>query len=247
MKKWMRYSMVPVMVSVGSLVLTAWIFFDFEQIAWLLLLYLPLDVRRKWSKQKKQRKWELNLAFKDALLCLQNSLAVGYSPESSVREALKSLEQLYGEEHDICKSFRRMVQQMELGVCVEDVFFEFGQRSDIEDIKQLADIFSVVKRTGGNLSQVLRQTGDVLQDKIELKRELHTTIGAKRMEFQIMCVIPYGIILYLRLCAPAMCETLYHNLTGILFMWCVLAAYLGLKLLGEHIVYREVGKLEDGT
>lgn len=229
------------------MVLTAWIFFDFETIAWLLFLYLPFDVKRKWNRQKQQRKWELNLAFKDALVFLQNSLAVGYSPESSIREALKNLEQLYGEEHDICNGFRRMVQQMELGVCVEDVFFEFGQQSDVEDIKQLADIFAVVKRTGGNLSQVLRQTGGVLQDKIELKRELHTTIGAKRMEFQIMCVVPYGILLYLRFCAPSMCEALYHNLTGILFVWCVLAAYLGLKLLGEHIIHREVGKLEEGA
>lgn len=247
MKKQKKHNIFPIMVSIGSLVITAWIFFDFEQSAWLLLFCLPIEVRQKWRKQEKQRKWELNLAFKDALVCLQNSLAVGYSPESSVRETLKSLEQLYGKEHDICKNFRRMVQQMELGVCLEDVFWEFGQRSNVEDIKQLADMFAVVKRTGGNLSQVLRQTSGVLQDKIELKRELHTTISAKRMEFQIMCVVPYGILLYLRLCAPAMCETLYHNLTGILFMWCAFVAYLGLKLLGEHIVYREVGKLEDGA
>lgn len=247
MENLIRQKVVPVMGSVFLLVLTIWIFFDFEKSAWLLFLYLPFDLKRKWKKQKRQRKWELNLAFKDALVFLQNSLAVGYSPESSIRETLKNLEQLYGETHDICNGFRRMVQQMELGVCVEDVFFEFGQRSDVEDIKQLADIFAVVKRTGGNLSQVLRQTGGVLQDKIELKRELHTTIGAKRMEFQIMCVVPYGIILYLRFCAPAMCEALYHNLVGILFMWCVLAAYLGLKLLGEHIIHCEVGKLEDGA
>ena len=246
MEKLVKQVVLPVLLSIGSVVFTAWVFFDFSLVSWLLLLYIPVDLKRKWKKQKRQKKWELNLAFKDALVCLENSLAVGYSPESSIKEVVKNLEQLYGTDHEICKSFRRMTKQMELGTCVEDAFFEFGKRSDLEDVKQLADIFAVVKRTGGNLSQVLRQTGGVLQDKIELKRELHTTIGAKRMEFQIMCGVPYGILLYLKLCAPAMCSALYHNLFGILFMWGVLAAYMGLKILGEHIIHKEVGKLEGG-
>lgn len=219
-------------------------FFDFAAVSLVLLLYIPVALFQRKKEVRRQQKWELNLAFKDALVCLENSLAVGYSPESSVKESVKSLEQLYGREHAICREFRRMHQQIELGTSMEEAFFEFGRRSQVEDIKQLADIFAIVKRTGGNLSQVLRQTGSVLQEKIELKRDLHTAIAAKRMEFQIMCGVPYGILLYLKLCAPAMSSALYHNLFGILFMWGVLAAYLGLKFLGGHIIRGEAGKLE---
>ena len=236
--------LVPMLVSLGSVGLTAWLFFDFHAVSFLLLLYVPVAVYRKYREAQRQKKWELNLAFKDALVCLENSLAVGYSPESSVSESVKNLIQLYGEEHEICQEFRRMVKQMELGTSMEEAFFEFGKRSDIADIKQLADIFSVVKRTGGNLPQVLRQTGSVLQEKIELKRELHTTIAAKRMEFRIMNVVPYGILLYMKLCAPAMTAALYRNGFGIIFMWCVLGGYLGLKVLGETIIRGETGKLE---
>ena len=236
---------LPVLKPFGFVVLTAWLFFDFAVVSLLLLLYVPVALWQQKEEWKRKKKWELNLAFKDALVCLENSLAVGYSPESSVREAVKNLEQLYDREHAICREFRRMVKQMELGTGVEDVFYEFGRRSDVGDIKQLAEIFAVVKRTGGNLSQVLRQTGSVLQEKIELKRDLHTAIGAKRMEFQIMCAVPYGILLYLKLCAPAMSNGLYKNTFGILFMWGVLVVYLGLKLLGNHIINGEVGKLEE--
>jgi len=236
--------LVPTLVSLGVTGLTAWLFFDFHEVSLLLLLYMPVALYRKSREILRQKKWELNLAFKDALICLENSLAVGYSPESSVSESVKNLIQLYGREHEICQEFLRMVKQMELGTSMEDAFFEFGRRSDVEDIKQLADIFSVVKRTGGNLSQVLRQTGSVLQEKIELKRELHTTIAAKRMEFQIMSVVPYGILLYMKLCAPAMTAALYHSVFGIIFMWCVLGIYFGLKVLGEAIIRGETGKLE---
>ena len=228
----------------GKALLTAWLFFDFSLVSLLLLLYVPVALWQRRKESLRQKKWELNLAFKDALVCLENSLAVGYSPESSVRESVKNLEQLHGREHEICREFRVMVKQMDLGTGMEEVFLDFGRRTDLADIKQLADIFAVVKRTGGNLSQVLRQTGSVLQDKIELKRELRTTIAAKEMEFQIMCAVPYGILLYLKLCAPAMSSSLYHNTFGVLFMWGVLGGHLGLKLLGERIIRGEVGKLE---
>jgi len=224
--------------------LTAWLFFDFAKVSVLLLVYVPVSLYLQKREEKRKQKWELNLAFKDALVCLENNLAVGYSPESSVREALKNLEQLYGREHAICREFGRMVKQMELGNSMENVFFEFGRRSDVADIKQLAEVFSIVKRTGGNLSRVLRQTGSVLQDKIELKRELHVAIAAKQMEFQVMCAVPYGILLYLKLCAPAMSRALYHNLFGIVFMCGVLAAYMGLRLWGAYIIRGETGKLE---
>lgn len=235
---------LTVLLTIGSVVLTAWLFFDFATVSLVLLLYVPVALRQKKKERNRQRKWELNLAFKDALVCLENSLAVGYSPESSIRESVKSLDQLYGRDYDICREFRRMAKQMDLGTSMEEAFLDFGERSGVEDIKQLADIFAVVKRTGGNLSQVLRQTGSVLQEKIELKRELRTVIAAKRMEFQMMCIVPYGILLYLKLCAPSMTGALYHNLSGILFMFGVLAAYLGLKALGEHIIRGEAGKLE---
>lgn len=237
--------LLPFFSPIGFVVLTAWLFFDFSFVSVLLVLYIPAAWRRQKKDLVRRKKWELNLAFKDALVCLENSLAVGYSPESSLRESLKNLEQLYDKEHAICREFRRMLQQLELGSSIEEVFFEFGRRSDVGDIKQLADIFATVKRTGGNLSQVLRQTGSVLQEKIELKRDLHAAIGAKRMEFQIMCWVPYGILFYIKLCAPAMSSGLYHSAFGILFMWGVLAVYLGLRMLGNHIINSEVGKLEE--
>lgn len=230
--------------TISSLTLTAWLFFDFSVISLLLICYLPVSLFYKRKEWKRKQKWELNLAFKDALVCMENSLAVGYSPESSIRETVKNLEQLYGREHEICFEFRRMVKQLDLGIGVEEAFSDFGKRSGIEDIRQLADIFSVIKRTGGNLSMVLRQTGGVLQDKIELKRELHTTIAGKQMEFQVMCVVPYGILLYLKLCAPAMSSALYHNGFGIVFMWGILIVYVVLKWLGETIIRGELGKAE---
>ncbi len=222
------------------LFVTAWLFFDFSFVSFGLVFYLPFGLKKQWEERKRKKKWEINLAFKDAIVCLENSLAVGYSPENSLKETVKELEQLYGVEHELCFSFRQMIRQIELGSNMEQVFLEFGKQSGIEDIRQVAEIFSIVKRTGGNLGQVLRQTGSLLQDKIDLKRELHTAIAAKKLEFQVMCLVPYGILFYLKLCAPSMSEVLYHTGFGIVFMGIVLSVYLGMRILGEKIIRGEM-------
>ena len=222
------------------LLITAWLFFDFSFISFGLVFYLPFGLKKQWEEKKKQKKWEINLAFKDAIVCLENSLAVGYSPENSLKETVKELEQLYGVEHELCFSFRQMIRQIELGSNMEQVFLEFGKQSGIDDIRQLAEIFAIVKRTGGNLGQVLRQTGSLLQDKIDLKRELHTAIAAKKLEFQVMCFVPYGILFYLKLCASSMSETLYHTAFGIIFMCIVLFVYFGMRSFGEKIIQGEI-------
>ena len=111
--------MLPILRTLCLVVLTAWLFFDFAGVSVFLLGYLPVALHLHKKEDKRKRKWELNLAFKDALVCLENNLAVGYSPESSIREAVKNLEQLYGREHDICLEFKRMIKQMDLGSSME--------------------------------------------------------------------------------------------------------------------------------
>ena len=227
-------------LEVCFVIITAWLFFDFSFLSLGLLLYLPFSLKKRWNQRKQEKKWALNLAFKDAIVCLSNSLAVGYSPESSLKEVLKELEQLYGKEAEICLEFRQMVKQIELGSNIEQVFLEFAKRSEVEDIRQLAEIFSIVKRTGGNLGQVLKKTESVLQDKIELKRELNVAIASKKLEFQVMCFVPYGILFYLKLCASTMSESLYNTMFGMMFMCIVLLFYFGMKMLGERIIQGEL-------
>ncbi len=221
-------------------VLTAWLFFDFSKAASGLLLLLAPKLVREIKRAGEEEKAKLHLAFRDALLYLRNALNAGYSPESSMREAVKGLEGLYSANERICREFHYMISQMETGHSMEEAWSDFGERSRVEDIRQFAAVFSVVKRTGGELGGVLRQTGEVLQEKVELQRELRTVIAAKEMEFRVMCMIPYGILLYLRVFAPAMTDALYHQNFGEIFMWCVLLAYEGIKFWGESIIRREV-------
>ena len=60
------------------------------------------------------------------------------------------------------------------------------------------------------------------------------------MEFQIMSVIPLGIIGYMRLSFPEFMAGLYGNLPGAVFMSICLGAYIAAWRLGCKIVEIEV-------
>ena len=62
----------------------------------------------------------------------------------------------------------------------------------------------------------------------------------KKMEFQIMSVIPLGIIGYMRLSFPEFMAGLYGNLPGAAFMSICLGAYIAAWRLGCKIVEIEV-------
>ncbi len=217
-------------------IVTGWLFFDFAPIALLFLPYVPYDIFRRLRRQREAERWQLALAFRDMLLYLQNGLAAGRSPEGSMEETAKGLEHLYGAKSNIVSECRLMLSQMSNGYSMEKAFEEFGERSKVNEIRQFAEVFLVAKRTGGEIGRVIRQTCNVLQDKLELKRELRTAVAAKEMEFHIMCFIPHGILLYLRLCAPSMSAPLYGNTFGAVFMSGVFLGWFALSALGNHLV-----------
>lgn len=233
----MRRIVPCILVPCGFCIATAWLFFDFAPIALLLLAYVPYEAFRRLRRQREAERWQLALAFRDMLLYLQNGLAAGRSPESSMEETTHGLEHLYGLKSRIVSECRLMLSQMSNGYSMEKAFEEFGERSKVDEIRQFAEVFLVAKRTGGEIGRVIRQTCGVMQDKLELKRELRTAVAAKEMEFRIMCFIPHGILLYLRLCAPSMSAPLYGTAFGTAFMSGVFLCWLGLSSFGNYLVH----------
>lgn len=55
----------------------------------------------------------------------------------------------------------------------------------------------------------------MLGDKIDVRKEIETTLSAKKAEQMIMSLMPAGIILYLQLTSPGFLEVLYGNPFGV--------------------------------
>ena len=188
------------------------------------------------KERKKKEKWQLTLQFKDGICSLTNAMTAGYSIENAFGEAVKDLRFLYEEQSDIVREFQLINQQIKLSRNVEELLLEFGLRTEIEDVIDFAEIVTTAKRTGGDLIKIMKTTSSNISDKIEVQREITTLIAAKRLEGNIMSIIPIGIILYLNVCMPEFLEPMYNGLLGRVIRSIALISYLLALLLLNKII-----------
>ncbi|MDF2905083.1 MAG: putative rane protein [Herbinix sp.] len=226
----------------GILIITLIGYFFYKHMG-VILMMTPLVYYYLKSKRRcliRERKWKLNLEFRDGILALSAALEAGYSAENAIEEARKDLLHIYHESAMIVQEFNYMINQLRMNVTVEKVMEDFAIRSQVEDILSFSEVFSTAKRSGGELISVIKLTGNIISDKIEVKREIITLITAKRMEANIMKGIPLLILAYLTFSSPGFLDPLYHNAFGVIVMTVLLLMYLVANLVIERIIAIEV-------
>lgn len=235
-----KEGVLAVLESAG-LVLAIGYFFYRSFIACALLLPLfGFLLREKKKELSKKRRQELGAQFKDLVLSLSVNMKAGYSVENALREACRDMEPLYGTNSPIAREIRHMIRGMENNVTLEKLLYDLGLRSHLPDIMQFADVFLIAKKSGGNLTEILEKTAEVIEQKIETDKEIQLMISAKKMEQKIMNLVPFLIIFYIGTTSKGFFDVLYHNLVGIVVMTVCLIFYGAAWRLSRRIVEIEV-------
>lgn len=202
----------------------------------LLSPYCFIYLKNTKKKLIEARKWDLNIQFRDGIASISAALNAGISIENSFYESLKDLRLMYKESDYIVKEFEYIVNQLHRNKTVEETLHAFALRSGVEDIDNFAEVFITAKRTGGDIIKIIRSSSKTISDKIEVKREIHTLITAKRFETRIMNLIPFGIIGYMWIFSPGFLDPLYQNIIGRIIMTIALCFYYIAFHLSEKII-----------
>lgn len=128
-----------------------------------------------------------------------------------------------------------MVNRISMNQNVEDVFADFAERSGIEDISNFANIVEVAKRTGGNLVQIIRQTTDVIADKIEVESEMDTLLSGKKMEQKVVTVMPVALTLFMTVTTDGFMDPVFTEPGGRVISTIALALILAGALWSNAI------------
>ena len=164
------------------------------------------------------------------------SLQAGYSVENAFLECRLDMALMFGEEASICHELKLIRRGLDINIPLEELLADMARRSGCEEIAQFAQIFSLAKRNGGNMAEIIKNSASQIGRQIELRQEILMLLGGKKMELTIMKIMPFGILLYIDMGNPGYFESLYHNIVGISVMSGCLGLYLGAYLLGEHIM-----------
>ena len=183
-----------------------------------------------------KQKRALLLQFKDVMLCVSSALLSGYSIENAWKEAQKEISELYGDDAYMALELKEMNTAIGMNQPIEQLLYDFALRSCCEDIMNFAEVFRFAKRSGGNLGKIIQQTTIRIREKLELEQEIETLIAGKRMEQNVMNIVPVGLLGYLNLTAKEFLQPLYGNLFGVLVMTGAFFAYMGALALSKKII-----------
>ncbi len=216
-------------------------FFYRSWVVWgVVILFFPLFVKWQRIQSIKKRKWELTLAFREAVNVVSANLQAGNSVENAFRRTYEDLKSLFGKEADITNEFLLIGRGLDNNLILEKMLLDLGVRSGVEDIMDFAEIFAVAKRSGGNLREIIMDTSDVISEKIEMKRSLRILISEKQFEQKIMSVIPFFILIYIGFTSPGYFDSLYHTLSGFGIMTACLVGYIASLFWGMKITAIDV-------
>ena len=186
------------------------------------ILVCPLGVFYP-SMRKRQiirnRKKELNMQFKDMLYSLSSSLTAGSSVEKAFRQLPSDLSLLYPDSNtSIIREARLIALKLEMNESAESALNSFAERSGIDDIMNFADVFQISKRAGANIVEVIRNTTNIINDRIEIEQEIDTMLAERRFEQKVLYILPPAMITLLSLAAADYMEPVFSTFAGYVVM-----------------------------
>lgn len=215
--------------------------FFFYRSLWACLPLSAVGVvyfRMLTQKKRDRCKEQLTLQFKECILSVAASLKAGYAIENAFLESRADMELLYGRDSPIFQELELLRRGLVINITLEEQLFDLADRSGSEEIGQFATVFAIAKRNGGNLSEIIGASSDLIGQKLDARQELQTMLSGRRMEQNIMKLVPFAVLGYVGACYPGYFDMLYHNLQGAAIMTGCLAIYLAAYVLGEKILQR---------
>lgn len=237
-KKWRRRGFLFRKTAEGTGILLAagYLFYDKAVAGLIFFPFIFWYVKNGMKKYDKRCRDKTAAEFKDCMQIVVSALTAGYSVENAFRESLEEIGMIYGKNSDGYLNFLMIVNQLNLNISIEKAFQKYAEESNVEEINNFAQVLTYAKQSGGNLISIIKDAENSISEKIDVKREISTIISAKKLEQNIMSVVPVVIILYMRLTSAGMFDRLYGTQTGIIVMTVCLIVYFVAVFIAGRIV-----------
>lgn len=161
-------------------------------------LFIPVRTKALIEKQQK----EISHQFRDMLDSLTTSLGSGKNINDSFISVYGDLKIQYDSDAFILKELEVIMAGIHNNVAIEDVLDDFGNRSNNEDIKSFANVFRISYRKGGNIKDIIRNTQEILSDKMDIAEDIETLVASNKTEQNIMVVMPIILVGVIKLMSP---------------------------------------------
>jgi tight adherence protein B len=126
----------------------------------------PFLPRMYVKSQQKKRLVKFNDQLPDMLNLMVNGLRAGYSVMQAMEAVSKELPP------PICDEFRRVVQEMTLGVSTQKTLDNLLRRIPSDDLDLCVTAMNVQREVGGNLAEILDTISFTIRERVRIKGEI---------------------------------------------------------------------------
>ena len=181
-------------ISAFGVGVVVWFIGGKSMIAGLVGVAIGLFIPRFYvNSQKAKRLIKFNDQLGDMLNLMVNGLRAGYSTMQAMEAVSKELPA------PICDEFRRVVQEMQLGVSMQGTLDNLLRRIPSEDLDLVITAINVQREVGGNLAEILDTISYTIRERVRIKGEIRVLTTQVMYSGRMLALMPLFVmgILYL--------------------------------------------------
>jgi tight adherence protein B len=140
------------------------------------------------KSQQGKRLRRFNDQLPDMLNLMVNGLRAGYSTMQALEAVSKELPP------PICDEFRRVVQEMQLGIPMEKALSNLLRRIPSEDLDFVVTAINVQREVGGNLAEIMDVISYTIRERIRIKGEIRVLTSQVIYSGRALSLMPIGLL-----------------------------------------------------
>lgn len=140
------------------------------------------------NSQQKKRLVRFNDQLADMLNLMVNGLRAGFSTMQAMEAVSKELPS------PICDEFRRVVQEVQLGVPMERALDNLLRRIPSEDLDLVITAINVQREVGGNLAEILETISYTIRERVRVKGEIRVLTTQVSYSGKFLSLLPLFVI-----------------------------------------------------
>jgi tight adherence protein B len=148
------------------------------------------------GSQQKRRLIKFDQQLPDMLNLMVNGLRAGYSTMQAMEAVSKELPP------PICDEYRRVVQEMQLGIPMERALDNLLRRIPSDDLDLVITAINVQREVGGNLAEILDTISYTIRERVRIKGEIRVLTTQVMYSGRFLALMPVFVILILYFLNP---------------------------------------------
>jgi tight adherence protein B len=182
------------------------------------------------KRQQTVRLNKFNDQLSDMLNLMVNGLRAGYSTMQALEAVSRELPTPISDE------FRRVVQEMQIGIPMEKALENLLRRIPSEDLDFVITAINVQREVGGNLSEILDTISFTIRERVRIKGEIRVMTAQVRTSATVLSLIPVFLTIALWFVSPEYIGSFFAR--GPLCGWSAVVTIIGMIVAGYFVMMK---------